>query len=201
MAEIHDLDISGKESGNGTPYVLNEYESIEQGLKLFLSYSNDRLYYPEYKGVLKRLAFKNINDMTLIPLKFDIETEIINGFVPNITINNLQIIPDKQNRLLELVLDYTVKGTGKSNSSTFYVKNNNITETEKFNYQDILYTEENLYLWVTTTKYNTELVGKRLSFNYDEDSWTWGKYRLINLNPITDSYFGQILLLINGGEI
>lgn len=198
MAEVHDLDIYGRELNNGVPYVLDEYETIEQGLKLYLSYINDRIYYPEYRGVLKRLAFKQINNQTLIPLKFDIQTDILNGFVPNININALNIIPDKQNRLLKIELSYTVKGTQQINTSIFYVKNDNIIEIEKFEYRDIEYIEENLYLWVQSVSLTSEMLNKKLIYNYDENCWTYGKYKLINLNSSTDSYFSQILQMING---
>ena len=197
MAEIHDLDIYGRELNNGVPYVLDEYETIEQGLKLYLSYINDRIYYPEYRGVLKRLAFKQINNQTLIPLKFDIQTDILNGFVPNININALNIIPDKQNRLLKIELSYTVKGTQQINTSIFYVKNDNIIEIEKFEYRDIDYTEENLYLWVQSVSLTSEMLNKKLIYNYDENCWTYGKYRLIHLTT-EDIFFSQILQMING---
>ena len=196
MAELHDLDINGRELVNGTPYVLDEYESIEQGLKLYLSYQNDRLYYPEYKGVLKRLAFKQMNDRTLTPMKFDIQTDILNGFIPNITINQLDLVPDEQNKIMELKLSYTVNSTRKTNSAIFYVRNNNIVSTEKFNYQNIEYTDENLYNWVNSTRFNPEVQNKKLIYNYDENCWTWGRYRLNNLTDI-DSYFSAILSLIN----
>ena len=194
MATYHDIDLYGRDNLNGTPLTYFNANAIKNALYQWMnSKRGDYLMNPSEGGVLDVFNFKNLNFDNTYKLKIQLLTALTTEFSPSITIESIDIVPDYNNRLLEIEITYSIPQERVTDSVSLFL--NSEYSTKSFNYEEIILTEFNLYEFVSIKKPAQN--SSRLLYDYELNSWKWGKYKLINLLP-TDTYFSDILQICNG---
>lgn len=195
-AQIHDLDLFGRNNLNGTAKELLDDDAINNTIMMwFTTKRGDFLRKPTEGGTLDFTLFKNITPSLIESISFQIQNAVIINFSQYVDLNYVTVIPDYENNIVEISILYRSKITQQTNSTNIYL-DNRIT-SEKFVYEDVAHTGENLENFVLINL--TRLSGKRLVYNMDEMRWVWGRFRFPdNWGPNTDPYFTRILSLING---
>ena len=125
-------------------------------------------------------------------IQFMLTNAIYRKFSNSIQLNNLVIAPDRVSRTIEISIYYTSLVSNKQNTVTIYI--DEFPDIVYYKYQDVEYVGETLYNFIVLKK--PSMNGRRLTYNIEEESWTWGKYKFVNLTT-TDSYFSVILAYIN----
>jgi hypothetical protein len=194
MAVIQDIDIYGRDNPDGTPVTYYAASAIKNALYQWVnSKRGDYLMNPDLGGALDNFAFKTLNNDNLFNLKVQLYTSISKDFSPSIKIEEINIIPDYENRLTEIEIIYSIPSEGEADSVSLFL--NTKYSANYFEYEEVTLTEFNLYEFVRIKK--PDQSSARLMYDYELNSWKWGRYKLINLTP-SDSYFSEILLICNG---
>jgi len=125
-------------------------------------------------------------------LIFKIQTELALNFSSLLTPTSIQVLPNYTERYIEIKISYSVNSTQQNKTVSIYI--DTIIKPEKFVYEDISYTGQNLESFVLVTK--STMQGKILQWNFEESAYTWGRYKFINLND-SDPSFSFILAYCN----
>ena len=191
---FEDFDIYGREKDDGQPYYFHDDEALGNALTLWLtSKKGDFIRDPEEGGILDHYLFKNMTADTINKIQFTLTNAIYKKFSNSIQLNNLEITPDRVSRTIEINIYYTSLVSNKQNIVTIYI--DEFPTITYYKYQDVSYVEESLYNFVVLKK--PSMQGRKLTYNVEQESWTWGKFKLVNLTT-SDSYFSTILSYING---
>jgi len=102
--EYTDIPIYGEFTPQGDIAVLKGATAIQNSLKYFLSGAIPDLFDLSKRGVLRKFINRPLNDATALDLKIAIETSITTEFVPQLSIQTLNVIPDYVNNEWELQL-------------------------------------------------------------------------------------------------
>jgi len=190
---IIDLDLQGRENNNGTAREFYDDDALDNALTLWLtSKKGDYVLDPSQGGVLDALQFKNLAEGGLELLKFSIENSINNNFDTLISLKGIELVLQRDIRVIEIYISYQSLLTRQYNKSVIYL--DDPRDAVPFTFQDIDLVEENLYNFAIIKEPSME--GAKLLYNMDEGSWIWGKFKLIDFTN-ADPYFTQILALIN----
>ena len=190
---FEDFDIYGREKDDGQPYYFHDDEALGNALTLWLtSKRGDFIRDPEEGGILDHYLFKNMTNSSINQIQFMLTNAIYRKFSNSIQLNNLVIAPDRVSRTIEISIYYTSLVSNKQNTVTIYI--DEFPDIVYYKYQDVEYVGETLYNFIVLKK--PSMNGRRLTYNIEEESWTWGKYKFVNLTT-TDSYFSVILAYIN----
>lgn len=193
MELLHDIDVYGRENPDGSSVEHFENACTKNALICWLtSKRGDFLLNPTEGGVLDSAEFKNLSDQNIDRLIFRIKNAIINNFVPSITLRGLDVVPNYEERYLEINILYSDPVTKKQESVTIYT--NTPSEIKKWTYEDVPYEGENLRNFILLKK--PENMNTKLLFNVEENCWIWGKFKFINFN-ISSENFDEILTLCN----
>lgn len=188
-----DLDIYGLENPDGSAKQVFDDDCIGNSIIMWLtSKRGDFIMEPSEGGILDSIPFKLMSDINQEMIIFKLQTEILLNFSNLINLTSINLIPNYTERYLEINIAYQVISTKKDKVATLYI--DTAIKPEKFVYEIVEYTGQNLESFVLVTK--STMTGKTLSWNFDEDCWTWGRYKLINFSN-TDPYFSRILALAN----
>lgn len=194
MPVYQDIDLYGRENPDGSPVTYTSVDAIKHALFQWVNSSRgDYVMNPTAGGALDSFVFKSLNASNFNMLRFELLTALTTRFAPSITVNSIDLIPDYDNRMMEVQISYSIPAEGVSDTLSIFTNSNYSYNT--FEYEDVAYTGENLYQFFVIKK--ADLASSRLIYDYDLDAWKWSKYKLINLLP-TDPYFTQILALANG---
>jgi len=189
----HDLDIYGFELETGAAKEYFDDDCIGNSIIMWLtSKRGDIIMAPNDGGVLDAVLFKNMSDLNQELLAFKIQTEVLLNFSNLINLTGVKLVPNYTERYLEINISYQIISTKKDKVATLYV--DTAIKPEKFIYEDVLYTGQNLELFVLVTK--STMAGKILSWNFTESFYCWGRYRLINLVN-SDPFFSRIIQISN----
>jgi hypothetical protein len=190
---LMDLSIYGEENPDGSAKQYFDDDCIGNSIIMWLtSKRGDIIMEPNEGGILDSIPFKNMSDLNLELLMFKIQTEVLLNFSDLINLTGVNLVPNYTERYLEINISYQIISTKKDKVATLYI--DTAIKSEKFIYEDVLYTGQNLESFVLVTK--STMTGKTLSWNFDEDCWTWGRYKLLNFSN-TDPYYSRILALAN----
>jgi hypothetical protein len=188
-----DLDIYGAENPSGEPKQLFDDDCIGNSIVMWLtSKRGDIIMEPAEGGVLDSVLFKNMSDLNHEMLVFKIQTEILLNFSNLINLTGINLIPNYTERFLEINISYQIISSKKDKVATLYI--DTAIKSEKFIYENVLYTGQNLESFVLVTK--STMTGKTLQWNFTEDCWAWGRYKFLNFSN-TDVYYSRILSLCN----
>jgi len=191
---FEDFDIYGREHDDGTPFYFHDDDSLATAITLWLtSKRGDFIRDPEEGGILDKFIFKNMTAGSIEKMQFSLTNAIYRKFSNLLTLNNIDITPDRSSRTIQIDIYYTSLATNKPKLATLYI--DEFPTINYYKYQDVEYTEDSLYNFVVLKK--PSLPGRKLTYNIEQESWTWGKYKLVNLET-TDSRFSDILAYING---
>lgn len=191
---FEDFDIYGREKDEGQPYYFHDDEALGNALTLWLtSKKGDFIRDPEEGGVLDHYLFKNMTNNSIEKIQFMLTNAIYRKFSNTLELNQLLVEPDKLSRTIQISIYYTSLISNKQNIVTIYI--DEFPDIVYYKYQTVEYTEDSLYNFVVLKK--PSMSGRKLTYNIEEESWAWGKYKFINLTT-SDSRFSDILAYING---
>jgi len=194
MSVMQDIDLYGRDNTDGTPITYYSANAIKNALTQWAnSRRGDYLMQPGAGGALDNFAFKTLTSENILILKTQLLTALVNQFSPSITVLDITIEPDYQNRITEIEVTYSIPDEGVTDSVSLFI--NSAFSTVSFEYEIVNYIEHNLLEFVTIKK--PDQSSNRLIYDYDLDSWKFGKYKFPLLLP-TDPYFTDILLVCNG---
>jgi hypothetical protein len=194
MAVFQDIDLYGRDNADGTPITYYSADAIKNALTQWAnSKRGDYLMAPGAGGALDNFVFKTLTTENLLILKTQLLTALVNQFSPSITVIDITITPDYQNRITEIEVTYSIPEEGITDSIALFI--NTAFSTTSFEYEIVSYIEHNLLEFVTIKK--PDQSSNRLIYDYDINSWKYGKYKFVNLLP-TDPYFTDILFICNG---
>ena len=192
----HDLDLYGNDTAKGEAEIHYDEDAIQSAFTTWItSKRGDYLKLPADGGILDFSLFKNMNDETIEILTHQLRTSIINEFTPAITLQGLSITPDYQNRMWVMEIKYQNPLTLTSQTIQIYTKD--LTKKINQEYENIEYTGLNLRNWVAIVL--PDMKGKLLIYDTEKESWRWSKFLLTKFT-YSDSYFSEILALINTGS-
>ncbi len=192
MAIYHDLDFYLNTDNKGNPIIHLEEDAIKNALTVWLtSAKGDIIENPQIGGLLDESVFKNMNETNALALEFKIKNAINNQFFPAVQLLEVRVIPNYEDRMWEITLDYINFFNNKKQSLTIYSEDT--TRKLTFNYEYIDKVGENLYNIVALLKPS---MGNRILRFDEEKGWLWGKYVFSNLTH-EDPYFSAILELAN----
>lgn len=194
MATFHDIDLYGRNQGNGSPIVYYSSDAIKNALLQWInSKKGDYIMNPGAGGILDTFLFKTLNDENIFLFRTQLLTALTNRFSPSITNIEINVTPDYENRMVEIDITYTIPQEGVSDTIAVFL-NSRYSKTS-FEYEDVALTGFNLKEFFTIKK--PDQSSARLIYDYELNSWKWGKYKLTELEP-TDPYFADILIIANG---
>jgi hypothetical protein len=194
MSQVIDLTLNASIDGAGQLQEITNDRALKEALNFFLSVKRgDVLGYPEEGGVLDTATFSVMSIDYLQLISFKIRNAIIKEFEPEIILNELNVIPDYDKRILIIEIFYTNPLTDVPDSLVIYTEDPQETVKHSI-YVDILYTGENLYNFCFANQ--DKFPEEKLIFNADLSTFFWGQYKFVNLTK-DDPYFDQILLLLN----
>jgi len=194
MSTYQDIDLYSRDNKDGTPVTYYAASAIKNAMNQWInSKRGEYLMNPFAGGALDNFAFKTLNPENFMTLKMRLMTALMNEFSPEVTIQALNIIPDYENRITEIEVVYSIPNEGTTDALSLFL--NTKFSTNSFEYEEVLYIEDNLLEFVTIKK--PSISSSRLIYDYDLNSWKWNKYKLVNLLP-TDSKFTDILIVCNG---
>jgi hypothetical protein len=192
----HDLDLYGNDTAKGEAEIHYDEDAIQSAFTTWItSKRGDYLNLPADGGILDFSLFKNMNDETIEILTHQLRTSIINEFTPAITLQGLSITPDYQNRMWVMEIKYQNPLTLTSQTIQIFTKD--LTKKINQEYENIEYTGLNLRNWVAIVL--PDMKGKLLIYDTEKESWRWSKFLLTKFT-YSDSYFSEILALINTGS-
>jgi phage baseplate assembly protein W len=191
----HDLDLFGNENTDGSPKYYLEEDAVKNALTSWIgSKKGDYIHNPEIGGILDRFLFKPMNNQIASRMAFTLQNAIINEFVPEITLEELSVIPNYENRLWEIYLKYINPFSNQTESLTIYTKD--LTAKESLDYISVLYVGNNLYSFCEIKL--PGMSNARILYNEDREKYVWDQYELTNFNS-DDPRYEDILILVNGG--
>jgi hypothetical protein len=195
MSQIIDLDLNAKIDGEGKLAEYTNEEALNSALNFFISVKlGDVLGYPEKGGLLDSVTFSVMSPDYLDLIAFRLRNVITNDFEPEIILDEISIIPERDNRILKIEVRYTNPLTEVPNSLIVYTSDPQETVRNSLRI-DISYIGENLYNFCLANK--DKYPEERMIYNADKDIFEWGQYDFLYLTQ-SDPYFEQILNLING---
>lgn len=195
MPAYIDLDLFANIDSTGKIEEHTEGDALKESLRFFVtSKAGDILGFPELGGIMDATLFKTMGGTEFQRIYYTIYTDISEGFSPAIEIQDIDIVPDYQNRILSITIYFTNPITFQLDVVDIYFTLN-IPQEKTISYVDIEYTEENLYNFCLTQKANFPT--EKLVFKADMGKFVWANFRFSNFTR-DDSYFDQILMLING---
>jgi hypothetical protein len=190
---FEDFDIYGREHDDGSPFYFQDDEALNNALILWITSSKgDFIRNPEEGGILNKYLFKNMTPTMIEQLQFSLSNAILRRFSGMLTLNSININPEKVSRSIKIDLYYTSLATNKPSIATLYI--DEFPTIVYYKYQDVGYVGDNLYNFVVLKK--PSMTGRKMTYNIEEESWTWGKFKFINLTT-SDSRFSDILAYIN----
>jgi hypothetical protein len=190
----HDIDLYGGENANGSPIVYYGVDAIKNALNQWINSKRvDYLMSPSEGGALDVFQFKALTTDNLFKLKLQLLTALTNQFAPTISIDSIEITPDYENRMTQIDIIYSIPQEGKTDNLEIFL--NSHYSTASFEYQDVDLTGYNLKEFFIIKK--PDQSNTRLIYDYELNSWKWGKYKLTALTP-SDPYFTEILIIANG---
>lgn len=193
MATLHDIDIWGRNDEQGNPVEYFDQAAIKNALTCWLtSKKGEYLNNPIEGGVLDYALFKTMNDENLENLHFKIKNALINRFTPTLEIVKIELVPNYEERYLEININYINPINLQQESVSIYV--NTFNPETRFEYQDIEYTGINLRNFIIIKK--TDNAQHKLLFDPQLNCWVYGYFKLINLTT-EDPYFEEILRICN----
>ena len=189
----HDVSIYGDQELSGDAKEFFDNDCIGNSLVMWLtSKRGDFIMSPTTGGILGDLDFKLMSNLNIELLIFKIQTELALNFSSLLTPTSIQVLPNYTERYIEIKISYSVNSTQQNKTVSIYI--DTIIKPEKFVYEDISYTSQNLESFVLVTK--STMQGKILQWNFEESAYTWGRYKFINLND-SDPSFSFILAYCN----
>jgi hypothetical protein len=194
MAVYQDVDLYGRDNTDGTPITYYSANAIKNALTQWAnSKRGDYLMVPGAGGALDNFAFKTLTSENILILKTQLLTALVNQFSPSITVIDISITPDYQNRITEIEVTYSIQEEKVTDSVSLFI--NTAFSTASFEYETVNYIEQNLLEFVTIKK--PDQMANRLIYDHEINSWKWGKFKFISLTP-SDPYFTDILIVCNG---
>jgi len=189
----HDLNLYGDQELSGNAIELFDDDCIGNSLVMWLtSKKGDFIMSPTFGGVLSDVDFKLMSNLNMDLLIFRIQTDLALNFSDLLTPTGIQVIPNYTERYIEIKISYSVNSTQKNKTVSIYI--DTIIKPEKFVYETVLYTGQNLESFVLVTK--STMTGKILQWNFTENCFVWGRFKLINLVD-SDPFFSSILAIAN----
>jgi hypothetical protein len=189
----HDIDIFGREKREGIALDCLNADAIKNALILFLTTKKgDYIRNPGAGGIVDFAFFKTPTEANIQKIGFILKNAINNYFVPAIELQEINVIPDYDNKILEISIVYKDLTTLVINNVSLYT--NTSYAYQKFEYEEVSYTGANLLRFIILQK--TGDPSKKLIYNSDDGVWYYGKFKLINLTQ-SDPYFDQILQAAN----
>ncbi len=190
----HDIDVFGNENADGTPKYYLEEEAINSAFTAWLGAKRgDFIRRPMLGGLLDTLLFKGLNQRTGSQIAFTIQNAIANEFIPEITLVDLSVTPDYENRLWKIDIKYKNPFSNQVESIAIYTKD--LSSKESFDYVSIEYIGNNLYAFCETKL--PSMGNELIVYNEDREKWIWGQYELTNFDS-DDPRYNDILTLVNG---
>jgi hypothetical protein len=194
MPIYEDIDLYSRDNPDGSAISYYAEDAIKNALNQWVnSKKGDYLMNPTAGGPIDSFIFKTMTDSNIFSIRFQLLSALTNEFSPAITVNDIIITPDYENRMTEIEIIYSIPSEGSSDRLSVFVNSN--YSVNAFEYEDVAYIEQNLLEFVTIKK--PDLSSNRLLYDHELNSWKWGKFKFINLLP-TDPYFSDILLICNG---
>jgi hypothetical protein len=195
MSQVIDFDLNAAIDGTGQLKELTNEEALNEALRFFISVKlGNVLGFPEEGGILDSTSFSTMSPDYLDLISFRLRNAITNEFEPEIILDEISIVPDYENRILEIEIRYTNPLTEVPNSLIVYTTDPQETVRNSLRI-DISYIGENLFNFCLANK--DKYPEERMVFNADKDIFEWGQYDFLYLTS-SDPYFEQILNLING---
>ena len=109
------LPFNGPVAFNST---YSTYDQIKSNLvNLLLTNKGERVFNPEFGADLKTVIFEGITEETNDIIRNLISTNV-NIFVPEVTVENLDIIKDEDNNTISVTVQYRINISGKSDEIT-----------------------------------------------------------------------------------
>jgi len=109
------LPFNGPVAFNST---YSTYDQIKSNLvNLLLTNKGERVMNPEFGADLKRVIFEGITEDTNDIIRNLISTNV-SIFVPEVTVENLNIIKDEDNNSISVTVQYRINISGKSDQIT-----------------------------------------------------------------------------------
>lgn len=196
MSNLHDLDYYGYENSNGSPIVHYDEEAIKVALYNWLtSRKGDFVKNPNLGGVFDKALFKRMDKRTMSLLQLRIQTQL-QSFVPAIELLGLSIIPDYENRLWEISIQYKSGLTAKPQALTIYTKD--MSKKISLEYVEIDYLDDNLRNFCLIKQ--ADMAGNILEFDVERDRWKWGQYLFSTSFSTSSSNFSDILTICNASS-
>jgi hypothetical protein len=194
MPQYQDIDLYGRDNADGTPLMYYAANAIKNALTQWMnSKRGEYLMNPVAGGPLDVFLFKTLTADNVMILKAQLLSALTVDFAPSISVQDITIEVDVKRNITEIEIFYTIPQEGISDSVSLFLNTKYSINT--FEYEDIDYVGSNLYEFVKLKK--PDLSSSKLLYDYEINSWKWGKYKLIALVP-TDPYFGDILMICNG---
>ena len=147
----HDLNIYGQELPSGEATEVYDDDCIGNSLVMWLtSKRGDFLMQPNVGGLLSDVDFKLMSNLNIDLLIFKIQTELALNFSNLLTPTNIQVLPNYTERYIEIKISYSVNSTQQNKTVSIYI--DTVIKPDKFVYEDISYTGQNLEIFVLVTK-------------------------------------------------
>jgi phage baseplate assembly protein W len=109
------LPFNGPAAFNST---YSTYDQIKSNLiNLLLTNKGERLYNPEFGADLKTVLFEGITEETNTIIRTLINTNVA-IFVPEVTIENLDIIKDEDHNTISITIQYRINISGRADEIT-----------------------------------------------------------------------------------
>lgn len=196
MPELyHDINPFGEEYLDGAPKEHLDAEALKVSLSMWLmSKRGDYIDSVEEGGMISELLFKNMTGEKEEEFRFVLQVAFNNYFQNVAQLLSIDIYPDPAGRFTEVEVIYRDLLTGEVDNLAIYPKQE-LKSKKLITYEVVTFTGENLFTFVKIKK--ADMLGQKLFFNIDEDSWIWGNsLKLINFS-FSDPFFETILSYVN----
>lgn len=189
----HDVDYQGLENPNGTIKEYTEDDALNSALSIWLtSKKGDYIRDPRRGGPLDIALFKNLTNTNIEKLKFSLNNLLSLNFENLLKVRGISIINNKELRWIEVEISYLSLLSGEPNKVKIYI--DDPSQITIFKYEEIEWTGETLENFVIVKE--PFMDGKLIVWSVEEDSYVWGKYKLINLTT-SDPRFNSIITIAN----
>ena len=189
----HDLNIYGQELPSGEATEVYDDDCIGNSLVMWLtSKRGDFLMQPNVGGLLSDVDFKLMSNLNIDLLIFKIQTELALNFSNLLTPTNIQVLPNYTERYIEIKISYSVNSTQQNKTVSIYI--DTVIKPDKFVYEDISYTGQNLESFVLVTK--STMAGKILQWNFEENCFCYGRYKFLLFSD-SDPFYSNIISICN----
>ena len=192
MPVIQDIDIYGRNNPDGSALEFFEEDAIKNSITLWISSKKgDFILNPSEGGILDNFLFKNLRAESLNLARVQLINSLTQFFGDAINLDGVDIFPDYETRTTQLEIRYTIITNKKQQVLNLYL--DNTYENQKFDYEEVTYTEFNLYNFFLVKKPDNS----QAKLIYDEEGfWKWGRFKIVNLT-MSDPYFDDILNIAN----